>query len=327
MKGFDPQAFAETVEAALLGGPRTMSPGQLSDRANLARADGKRLWRSMGFAQVEDANYETEISLTDLDLLNAHRVKRIIDLGIATFDEIVGMSRLTGQIFAQLADSEGELMFQLALREPDSIESTFDRVTTEILPFIEELHSYVWRRQLAAFVARKAMAIGTDPHASYGATVGFVDISGFTALSRTADATELADLLELFESIATDAVGARNGRVVKLIGDAVLYTSHEPEDGAGIAAELMETWPADRPPLRAGVATGPVLRRLGDVFGPTVNIASRLTSLGRSGEIRVDEETATALQDDPRFELEEQEPRGVRGYDQLRSWSLSKVGE
>ncbi|MCE5287743.1 MAG: adenylate/guanylate cyclase domain-containing protein [Nocardiaceae bacterium] len=326
MEDFDPQAFAESIEAVLLGGPRTMSPGQLSDRADLDRADGRRLWQSMGFAQVEESDYETAMSLTDLDLFAAQRVKQAVDLGIGTFDEIVGLSRLTGQIFAQLADSEGEAMFQLALKKPESFASTISQLTNEILPFVEELHAYVWRRQLAAFVARKAMAIGKHPGANHGATVGFADISGYTMLSRTAEPADLADLLELFESVATQAVGAHNGRVVKLIGDAVLYTSHEPADGADIAADLLQNWPADRPPLHVGVASGPILRRLGDIFGPTVNIASRLTSLGSSGEIRVDERTATALQNDPRFELEEQEPRGVRGYEQLRSWSLIRVG-
>ncbi|NMN99004.1 adenylate/guanylate cyclase domain-containing protein [Antrihabitans stalactiti] len=68
-----------------------------------------------------------------------------------------------------------------------------------------------------------------------------------------------------------------------------------------------------------------MLRRLGDVFGPTVNIASRLTSLGRAGDVRVDENTAAALGDNPRFQLDEQPPQDVGGYDRLRSWRLRRV--
>ncbi|TSE01101.1 adenylate/guanylate cyclase domain-containing protein [Skermania sp. ID1734] len=318
----DPQAFAESVEALLLGGPRTLTPLDLAQRANLHREAGRRLWQSMGFASVDEEGYDNEISLTDYDLVAAQRIQQAIESGIATFEETVSLSRLAGQIFAQLAESEGEAMYALALRQPGGFTAAVETLGSELLPFIEELHTYVWRRQLAAFVARKAMQLGKHLDADQGATVGFADISGFTALSRRTGQAELADLLELFESVATDAVGAHGGRVVKLIGDAVLYTVAEPVAGVEIAAELLESWPATQPPIRAGVATGPILRRLGDVFGPTVNIASRLTSVGRPGEVRVDEATATAVTADPRFHFEAQPPQDVRGYDQLPSWRL-----
>ncbi|NMN99005.1 hypothetical protein [Antrihabitans stalactiti] len=116
-----------------------------------------------------------------------------IALGIATFDEVVSLSRLIGQLFAQLADSEGELMYTGALKQSGSFDAAVDQLGNETLPFIEDLHTYVWRRQLAAFVARKAMQVGRHPDSADGATVGFADISGFTAL------------------FSTDAVGAHGG--------------------------------------------------------------------------------------------------------------------
>ena len=72
------------------------------------------------------------------------------------------------------------------------------------MPFIEELHTYVWRRQLSAFLARKAAQFGATAGTQPDATVGFADISGFTALSRDAATSDLATLLELFESVASD---------------------------------------------------------------------------------------------------------------------------
>jgi adenylate cyclase len=320
---FNPQTFSESVEALLLGGPRTLSPRDVAQRANVDREVGRRLWQSMGFASVDD----DEIALTGYDLEATERVSRAIELGIATFDEIASLSRLAGQIFAQLADSEGEALYALALKQASAtgFDAAVEQLARETLPFIEELHTYVWRRQLSAFVARKAAQIGkhADPHP--GATVGFADISGFTALSRRTAHSDLATLLESFESVATDAVGAHNGRVVKLIGDAVLFTADEPVDGVQIAFDLLDSWPSTNPPVRAGVASGPILRRLGDIFGPTVNVASRLTSLSEPGQVLVDEATSTALEAIPGFHLAEQQPREVRGYDQLRSWRLSRL--
>ena len=317
---FDPHAFTEAIETLLLGGPRTLTPLDLAERAQLDRETGRLLWQSMGFATVAD----DELALTESDLEAAQRVRRAIDLGIASFDDVISLSRLTGQIFAQLADGEGEAFLAMATKHADAtgVAATFEQLATEIVPFIEELHTYVWRRQLSAFLARKAAQFGATAGTQPDATVGFADISGFTALSRDAATSDLATLLEQFESVATNAVGAHNGRVVKLIGDAVLYTADAPTDGVRIAVDMLAAWPATQPPIRAGVATGPILRRLGDVFGPTVNIASRLTSLSRPGKVRSDETTCAAIASDG-FRTHEQQPQDVRGYDRLRSWLVT----
>ena len=317
---FDSHAFAEAIETLLLGGARTLTPVDLAERAQLDRETGRLLWQSMGFATVAD----DELALTEADLEAAQRVRRAIDLGIAGFDDVISLSRLTGQIFAQLADGEGEAFLAMASKQADAMgyAATFEQFARDVVPFIEDLHTYVWRRQLSAFLVRKVAQFGKSSAMQPDATVGFADISGYTALSRHAAIADLATLLELFESVATTAVGAHNGRVVKLIGDAVLYTTDAPVDGVRIAADMMAGWPATQPPIRAGVATGPILRRLGDVFGPTVNIASRLTSLGRPGELRTDEATCAAITSDG-FRAQEQQPADVRGYDQLRSWLVT----
>jgi len=50
-------------------------------------------------------------------------------------------------------------------------------------------------------------------------TVGFVDLVGYTRLSQQLDARALGALVGRFEALASDAVAARDGRVVKLVGD------------------------------------------------------------------------------------------------------------
>ena len=123
-------------------------------------------------------------------------------------------------------------------------------------------------------------------------------MAAFTALTRRSSESELRGVLERFETIATDIVGANRGQIVKTIGDEVLFVADRPEDSAEIALSLLDAAEQDEtlPPLRVGVAAGPVVSRLGDVFGQTVNIASRLTSLARPGSVLVDEGMAQALE-------------------------------
>src|SRR5947209_4071550 len=70
--------------------------------------------------------------------------------------------------------------------------------------------------------------------------VAFTDLVGFTSLTRQADETELAALVERFESLAADVVAAHGGRVVKTVGDEVMFTSDDAPAGAEIALVLSE---------------------------------------------------------------------------------------
>ena len=78
--------------------------------------------------------------------------------------------------------------------------------------------------------------------------------------------------------------------------------------------------------MHAGLAFGSVLFRGGDVYGPVVNIAARLSSLARKGTIRVDHAMATELADAKEFTVSTRTPRPVRGYPQLPSYRLRRSG-
>jgi adenylate cyclase len=138
----------------------------------------------------------------------------------------------------------------------------------------------------------------------------------------------LRDLLEAFESLSTEVVGEHRGRVVKTIGDEVLFVADSAADAGLIALDLLDAAESDNllPALRIGVAAGPVVSRLGDVYGSTVNIASRLTSIARPGTILVDRVMADSLAEDGRFALRQRRPESVRGYHHLRQWRLRRAG-
>jgi adenylate cyclase len=203
-------------------------------------------------------------------------------------------------------------------------------LVSELVPVLEEIQAFVWRRQLAAFFSR-ITSHSADVSASgvVPAAVGFADLQGFTTLTRRATEAELRELIDAFEAIATDVVGEHNGRIVKALGDEVLFVADAAEDAAQIALELQETASLDPrlPALRIGLAAGPVVARLGDVYGSTVNIASRLTTLCRPGWILVDRVMAEALRDDARFELKARRPEQVRGFHHLHQWRLRRAGQ
>jgi adenylate cyclase len=153
--------------------------------------------------------------------------------------------------------------------------------------------------------------------------VGFADIVGYTSLARHYETAELDALLESFEESTSETVVNQHGRVVKTLGDEVLFVADTPRDGAEIATRL--TGPGrsrSLPALRVGMAIGPVLSRFGDVYGPVVNLAARLTALAKPESVLVDKELAALLRHDRNYELRARRPVAVRGYHHLRSWTL-----
>jgi adenylate cyclase len=158
-------------------------------------------------------------------------------------------------------------------------------------------------------------------------SVGFADLVGFTRLSRRLSVRDLAALVERFEQVGADVVAAAGARLVKTLGDEVLFVADRPGAAAAASLALVEAFAADEavPQLRVGVATGLVIGRMGDVFGTTVNLASRLTSMARPGGVLVDEATAQDLAGDARFRTVAAVPRPVRGLGVVQPYVLRRV--
>ena len=130
------------------------------------------------------------------------------------------------------------------------------------------------------------------PHA-----VAFADLVGFTELGETAGVEELTSVAAHLSKLAGAGVESPLP-VVKVIGDAVMLVSPEPEAMVATALELVERAAEHDtlPKLRAGVAYGPAVNRWGDWFGSTVNLASRLTSRARPGSVLTTQEVRDAAE-------------------------------
>jgi adenylate cyclase len=124
-------------------------------------------------------------------------------------------------------------------------------------------------------------------------TVGFVDLVGYTTLSRRLTPRELATVVDRFEDTAHELTTARNGRVVKLIGDEVMFVTLHARAACDIALTLIEHFCCDQSITpRGGLATGDILVRGGDYYGPVVNLAARLAELAVPKELLVAGEVA-----------------------------------
>lgn len=125
--------------------------------------------------------------------------------------------------------------------------------------------------------------------------IGFVDLVGSTTLGETLDLSELGAALAEFERTSAETIAEGGGRVVKLIGDEIMYTAPDALSASSIALDLADAFDghATVPPVRVGLASGVVMLRDGDVFGPTVNLASRAGKVGRPGEVVTTADVAT----------------------------------
>jgi len=190
------------------------------------------------------------------------------------------------------------------------------RIVEEFNGPFEQLMLYAWRRHLAAAVARvEALGANEEDLHTTQITVGFADIVSFTALSNQLTEARIGDLVELFESRCADVVASQRGRVIKSIGDAVLFVNDDPIRAYDTAQGIINVVGRDSrmPDVRVGLATGSVVMRLGDVFGPPPNTAARLTAVARRNRIIIDAATATLLPED-QFETRRLPARPVRGF-------------
>jgi len=126
------------------------------------------------------------------------------------------------------------------------------------------------------------------------------------------------------QSKPAEIISQGHGRVIKTIGDEVMFVADSAVDGAPIGLDLPSRIDTDAefPKVRVGLAYGGVLSRLGDVFGPVVNVAARLTSLARPGSVLVDRGLRDALEGQPGLTLRRLRRVSVRGYARLEPWVL-----
>jgi class 3 adenylate cyclase len=278
-----------------LAGHKRLAPGNLTiddlaANTGLSREDIERIWKWAGLPPRELE--ERRFSETDVLML-------ISFLTIADHtDEETALSilRVFGAAFSRMADVMAVAYLshvEPSLAETNPTELDHARANTAAIAALGSAanginslfsHHFRWalRRMRASFQ-------GVEGFETADLAVGFVDLVGYTALSQRLSTAELAQLVSEFETTAQDAVLARDGRLVKLIGDAVMYVAVDAEPAIDIALQLLEAFSerSEQIAPRGGIAVGEILTRGGDYYGPVVNLASRIADLAVPSEILV----------------------------------------
>ncbi len=313
----DEPSPSDRLERAILREDRIFNAVEVASETGVTIDQTRRLWRALGFPE-----HVAEVAFTQADVDAVSTVMSIVDTGAIDFDLAVNLTRAVGQTMARLADWEVATLVNRVEELARADEDTGSRVDSAIglvdavNERFESLLVFAWRRHLAAAVSRME-ALGAneaDLHTTQ-VTAGFADIVAFTQLSNEIEANRIGDLVEVFESRCADVISAQGGRVIKSIGDSVLFVCDDAERGVTIAEGIINVIGRDSrmPDVRLGLASGSVVMRMGDVFGPPVNMAARLTAVARRNRVIIDQATADLLPADV-FETRRLPARPVRGF-------------
>ena len=319
-------ATPANLETAFLGEERRYAREEVCRLAGIELSEARRLWRAMGFADVgDDVPVFTDADVAALRLVSSLRRRGMLDL-----ETTVHLTRALGRMTGRLVEWQLQTLVERVAADGVAPELAFragvEQAAT-LTPELEQLLVYVWRRKLAAAANRTLWDADEDTELDQ-ATVGFADLVGYTRLARRLPEAEFAAVVETFEARTSDIVAAAGGRVVKTFGDEVLFLAGPPAVGAEIGLQISAAMKADPilPDVRVGLATGNVLHRLGDVFGTTVNLASRLTTYGRRGRVYVDSAMAAALDGEPGYRVRRAWMRPLPGVGLVEAWLLRRRG-
>ncbi|MDO4665207.1 MAG: adenylate/guanylate cyclase domain-containing protein [Actinomycetaceae bacterium] len=330
-----PKRHARTIDATveqLIGGTAKYTLPQIAELAGCELQLAQRFWRSMGFPDPT----ADQLLFTDTDVEQLRQWVSLFSEGELSLRAATSMMRAQSHTINRL------VLWQLETLVQDLVDRyQLDHTTARLLSLdhvkyyldtIQDQVTYTWRRQLGALLGHMDQEVGQIGKVDLGKdsfpllrTFGFADMVSYTSNSAKLGANALADLVESFEFICRDVITSNGGRVVKTIGDAVLWVADTLPLGLRITAELVGEIARSEKllPVRASVVQGRIMTRSGDIFGPSVNLASRLVDIAPTGEVYTDADTAKAIASlGGRWQLSPADPVQLRGVGEVTPYLL-----
>lgn len=291
MAGVEPDRVADLDEVAALelartrllwGDQPTITIAELAERSGLGVETCRRARMLLGMPDPGDAavcrveevdNFRGFAAAMDqFGEETILQYTRVIGDALATVAE--GALSVFGRTMTQRDDLDEIVGDAYVLEAFDAME--YFRIVPEALAVISKLHFEMAIHRLTA-----------DPGSPQPGAVGFVDLVDSTKRTVELGEQRMADAVTRFEEWSVEQSVRHGGRVVKYIGDEVMFRSPDIASAAAIATRLVELVDDD-PDLgsaRAGVAAGQLLGRDGDWYGITVNLAARLVERARDGAV------------------------------------------
>ncbi|MDR6637647.1 MULTISPECIES: adenylate/guanylate cyclase domain-containing protein [Paenarthrobacter] len=330
----------KALESKLLGGERKLRRREVAAGAGVSILSARKIWRALGFPNFGDE----DVAFTERDQAALSSILDLVRAGLLTEEAAISVTRSIGQMTDRMVVWQIEALVEDMVSEQGIPDAVARKQLVAQLPALvdslEEILVYSYRRQLNAGVQRLAVRAEAGLQASeegregdeddsplpLARAVGFADLVSYTSLSRRMNEKTLAQLVQRFENKCAEIISVGGGRLVKTVGDEVLYIAETPAAGAEISLALAQAFTEDEilPQCRVSMVWGRILSRLGDIYGPTVNLAARLTTLAQPGTVLVDAMTAAALGQDDRFVLVPQKSENVRGFGEIHPVMLAR---
>jgi class 3 adenylate cyclase len=271
----------------------------------------RRLWRACGLPETTDFPFPVTP-----DLANALRIA----VGMAHLmgeDNALGIARVTGASTARIAEAVSDT-FRISIEVPQresgmpypDIAREYATQARDLLPLAIESMAALFRRHLVLVSYQRWSADKAGATVTLDRTVGFTDLVSSTETLAGLTTGEIAAMIDLFDRHTWDTVTRAGGRIVKLIGDEAMFVHADARAACEIAKELVATSPH---PIRIGLASGEVVALHGDYYGPTVNLAARLTGASPSSAVVVSEAVKLANRD---LQFEPIDLGPLKGFDQ-----------
>ena len=300
-RGASPQEIENAARAGRLellalewvvAGDATLTGRDVAARAGVPLELAVAVWQAFGFpaGDVDERRFSRQ-EVQAMRVIGALR-------SVFTEDDLVEAASVVGRAMSEVSVAAVEL-FRRRVTGP-FVEAGLGELEVALrlaamaelmIPPLEPVLQVAFRRHLQGAVqSEAALRLEESTRELSDVTelgVGFADLVGFTRLSETMSPLELGELAARLLRAAEGVFAGHGVRTVKSIGDAVMFTARDPVDCCNAALDLAETAAGDPalPPVRVGVAYGPVLRAYADYFGRTVNIAARLCDAARPQEV------------------------------------------
>ena len=318
--------FGLAGDVLLWSGPPIHTLRTAADAIGVELADIEHGWAMLGLT-VADPDTRA-LSQADVDSLSTWVAIRM-QFGPDAGD---GFLRVLGATVARLAEAISSMIrtsqpkMWLGLTGDELATAQVYREAAQFIPRVGAMIDAVHRHHL---VSTRTFIEGVVTGPSAGSVVcgvGFADLSGFTALTQKMTPAELSAMLTEFGNTVSDLVHADGGRIVKFLGDAVMWVSSDPERLAKAAIDLVAHPRAREAGLqvRAGLGYGEILTINGDYFGNAVNLAARLVAAAAPGQILASAELHERL---PNWPAVIQEPLQLKGFDApMIAYELGRSG-
>ena len=279
------------IESVLTAGG-SMTGAEVAERAGVPPETIEQVWRSLGLptGRLADAAFNRR---------DVHAVRTLGSLSaVFTDEDMQEASAVIGRAMAEVSSVMVDLV-RRRIAEPlleaggtdTDVVVRLAAIRDLLVPTLAPLLEITLERHLDSTI-RADISVRMEELLEPGTghrvlSVGFADLVGFTSVSEGLSPTEVRNLASSLHRVAEGAVRDQGGKIVKSIGDAVMFTTAAPAQAAVAALDMVDAVADDPnlPPVRVGIAHGPVLPGYADYFGRTVNVASRLCSAADAGEV------------------------------------------